>query len=45
MKDVVNAYHLEQGKPEQLQKGVHTIAKEFGIETQWRTISNRYHGG
>ena len=22
-----------------------TIAKEFGIESQWRTISNRYNGG
>ena len=45
MKDVVNAYHLKQGKPEHLRKGVHTIAKEFGIESQWRTISNRYNGG
>ena len=45
MKDTVNAYRLEQGKPEHLQKGVRTIAKEFGIESQWRTISNRYNGG
>ena len=45
MKDAVNAYHLKQGKPEHLWKGVRTIAKEFGIESQWRTISNRYNGG
>ena len=45
MKDTVNAYRLEQGKPEHLQKGVHTIAKEFGKESQWRTISNHYNGG
>ena len=45
MKDAVNAYCLKQGKPKHLRKGVHTIAKEFGIESQWRTISNHYNGG
>jgi len=38
-------YWLEQVKAENMWKGVHIIAKEFGIENQWRTIINHYNGG
>ena len=45
MQDVVHAYQLEQDKAENLRRGARIIAKEFGIENQWRTIINRHNGG
>jgi hypothetical protein len=44
MVEAVDAYRAEQAKPAP-QKGAQTIAKEYGIENQWRTIVNRYEGG
>jgi hypothetical protein len=35
---------MEQDKPAYSRKGARTIAKEFGIENQWRTVINRYNG-
>ena len=40
----VEAYRVEQTKPEP-QKGVCTIAKEYGIEKAYKTIINRYNDG
>jgi hypothetical protein len=45
LRQAVAAYHHEQGKPEGSRKGARTIAQEFGIDGQWRTIVNRYKGG
>ena len=45
MRDAVHAYRLEQDKAENLRRGARIIAKEFGIENQWRTIINRHNGG
>lgn len=44
MVEAVDAYRSEQAKPAP-RKGARTIAKEYGIENQWRTIVNRYEGG
>jgi hypothetical protein len=40
----VDVYRQEQDKPAYSHKGACTIAKEFGIENQWRTVINRYNG-
>ena len=40
----VEAYRVEQTKLEP-QKGVCTIAKEYGIEKAYKTIINRYNDG
>jgi hypothetical protein len=45
MHDTVHAYQLEQDKSENLRRGACIIAKEFGIENQWRTIINHHNGG
>jgi hypothetical protein len=45
MREAVDAYRHEQQKPAESRKGARTIAKEFGIENQWKTIVNRYNGG
>ena len=45
MCNVVDTYWLKQAKPSNLQKGAHTIAKEYGIKQQWRTLINHYKGG
>ena len=39
MVEAVDAYRAEQAKPAP-RKGARTIAKEYGIENQWRTIVN-----
>jgi hypothetical protein len=44
MAKAVEAYTAEQAKTSS-QKGARTIAREYGIENQWRTIVNRYDGG
>jgi Tc5 transposase DNA-binding domain len=43
--NAVKAYGLEEGRPKHLRKGARTIAQEFGIDKQWKTIINRYKGG
>jgi hypothetical protein len=45
IEDAVDAYHQEQSKPTVSQKGAWLIAKEFGIEGQWKTIINQASGG
>ena len=44
MWEAVDAYGREQTKPKNLQKGARVIAREHGIDSQWRTITNRYRG-
>jgi len=44
MAEAVKAYTVEQEKSSP-QKGAWTIAREHGIEKQWRTIVDRYKGG
>ena len=41
----VDAYRLDQAKPQKSRKGARSIAKEYGIDGQWRTILHRYKGG
>ena len=44
MAKAVDAYAAEQVKSSSW-KGARTIAQEYGIANQWRTIVNRYDGG
>ena len=44
MWEAVDMFSCEQTKPKNLQKGAHIIAQEHGIDSQWRTITNRYRG-
>lgn len=44
MVEAVDMYRTEKAKPAP-QKVAQTIAKEYGIENQWRMIVNRYKGG
>lgn len=44
LRKAVDAYSCEQQIPECARRGARPIAKEFGIENQWRTIINRYNG-
>ena len=45
MREAVDAYRREQAVHPHLQKGARTIAKDLGIESQWRSIINRFNGG
>ena len=42
--EAVDAYHNELQKDVHVRKGACTIAEEFGILKQWRTIVNRAQG-
>ena len=44
-KEAVDMYQHEQSKPVHLQKGACKIAKEYGIPTQYKTITNQYNRG
>ena len=45
LKEAVDAYRHKQSKPVHLRKGARKIAEEYGIPTQYKTITNRYNGG
>lgn len=45
LREAIKAYCDEQSKPAHLRKGAHTIAHEYGIPHQYKTITNRYNGG
>jgi len=40
LQEALDAYRHEQSKPAHLRKGMHTIAEEYGIHTQYKTITN-----
>jgi len=40
LQEAINTYTCEQEKPPHLQKGADTVASEFGIESQYKTIRN-----
>ena len=44
LRKAVDAYRNELQKDVHVHKGAHTIAEEFGILKQWRTIVNRAQG-
>ena len=43
--EAVDTYQCKQSKLVHLQKGAHKIAEEYGIPTQYKTITNWYNGG
>ena len=44
IQEAVDIYRYEQAKLPKLQKGVHVIASQFGIASQYKTIINCYNG-
>ena len=45
MQNAVAAYAKEQLKPAVKRRGARSIATQFKIPNQWRTIINQYKGG